>query len=141
MKLEIGIPEYPYDRPILNATLRGRLPHKPVPLYVVTIEEMEGLHERLPEMRGCPSYVAYDSAKKRVWLHPLPNGEYHLDIIPDFEMDKNPPVEIVEVTNHLPPAPPPSAKQVPLAQGAPVGEKQKPGIISKAVAAAFGKKV
>lgn len=120
MKLEIGIPDYPFEHNIKGATLRGRLSHKPVPVLLVSIEDMKSLHKKLPNVRATPSYIAFDG--KRVWLHPSPSGEFHLDIVPDFEMEKNPPVEITEVAATKEPG-------------------RFDGKITKAVAQAFGKKV
>lgn len=133
MKLEIGIPDYPYQHPILCASLRGRKADKPVPLYVVTMAEMEALHERLPNMRATPAYAAYDADKKRVWLHPLPSGEFHLDIDPDVLSPEPAREEAAPTVDDTVPA---------KLDRAPAPDKGRfSGTISKEVARAFGKKV
>ena len=80
MKLELRIPSYPHEGGIEKAVLRGRMKGKDVPLVLVTMEEMRAKHDSLPILQGCPLYVAWDEKANLVWLHPLPNGEYHLDI-------------------------------------------------------------
>lgn len=140
MKLEIGIPDYPFEREIMSATLRGRLPHKPVPLYLTTIAEMESLHERLPNVRATPAYIAFDPVKKRVWLHPLPSGEFHLDIVPDESPEPS-----IPVATAAPPVPAPvvQVETVATVTAAPAPEQpgRFAGKITRAVAEAFGKKL
>ncbi len=84
MKLEIGIPNYPAKGvpDIMRASLRGRKPDKGVPLLVASANKMAELHGTLPNVRGCPRYVAFDAKKEEVWLHPVPDGKYILDIVP-----------------------------------------------------------
>lgn len=116
MKLEIGIPDYPFENNIKGATLRGRLPNKPVPVLLVSMEDMVDMHKKLPNVRATPTYIAFDAKHKRVWLHPSPSGEFHLDIEPDGATEKSS-----------------------LTETAPKGRFD--GTITKSVAAAFGKKV
>ena len=131
MKLEIGIPDYPYDHAIKDAVLRGRLPNKPVPLLQVSMIEMEAMHERLPNVRATPAYIAYDVLLKRVWLHPLPSGEFHLDIIPGEVVEVMAPEPVPEPAREVAPEAPPEMPQT----------GRFTGKITKAVAEAFGKKL
>ena len=80
MKLEIGKADYAYSHPIREAAIRGRIKGKDVPLIIVDMKEMEERHEQWPNMRATPAYIAHDAKAKKVWLHPLPSGEYELDI-------------------------------------------------------------
>ena len=95
MILKIGIPDYPFTclHEIAGASLKGRKVGKDVPVTLITHDDMKAAHEKWPNMRGCPTKVAFDFKKQRIWLHPTPDGEY--DLIVDLGERKEPPKEIV----------------------------------------------
>ena len=91
MKLEIGKPDYPYQHAIREAVIRGRIKGRDLPLLMVTMSEMERLHDAhevkdKQYLRGTPLYISHDAKAKRVWVFPSPSGEYELDITRDPEI-------------------------------------------------------
>ena len=80
MKLTIGKPDYPFAHVVKKAVIRGRRPGKNIPLILIHYNEMKLRHERPKNIRGMPVYVAFEVEKRKVWLHPSPDGEYELDI-------------------------------------------------------------
>lgn len=80
MKLTIGKPDYPFSAVIKSAVIRGRRPGKNIPLILMPYNEMKQRHEKLRYLRGMPTCVSFDPEKRKVWLHPSPDGEYELDI-------------------------------------------------------------
>jgi hypothetical protein len=82
MKFSIGQPDYPFRhvgdiRGALIAGQKGR----DLKLILLDMEEMREMQAKLPNVRGVPVYVAFDREKQRVWVHPLPKGEYEWDIL------------------------------------------------------------
>ncbi len=82
MKLEIGVPDYPLRHigEIRGAAIRGRKAGRDIALILVNMPAMTDRHKTLPNVRGLPRIVAFDAKAQRLWLHPLPDGEYQLDI-------------------------------------------------------------
>src|SRR5690242_3539020 len=89
MKLEIGKPDYPYPTPFKKAWLRGWRAGKEVPLIMVTLKDIRNLYKTLPGIKGLPAYVSYDPVTKTVLLHPLPNGEYELELEPEVPVKED----------------------------------------------------
>ena len=84
MKLSIGIPNYLCRGvpDIVKAQLRGRKVGKDIPLIMVSVAKMVDLHRTIPRVRGCARYMPFDIKKEELWLHPNPDGEYHLEFMP-----------------------------------------------------------
>lgn len=80
MKLEIGVPSYDFKNGVKSAQIRGQRSGKNIPLVLIPMEAMDARHARLPWVRGIPAYVAHDAKKMRLWLHPLPDSPYTLDV-------------------------------------------------------------
>lgn len=91
MKLKIGIPDYPFTcmHEIAGAKIRGRMKGRDIGLTLIPMAEMEDRHAKLPNIRGFPTMVAFDFKKQRLWLHPLPDGEYELDVDRGEEVTKS----------------------------------------------------
>lgn len=96
MKLDIGVPEYPFAGDLKGAHLKGRLPNKPVPLMVVPIKEMMERRKRTQFVRGVPTMVAFDHEKGRIVFFPTPDGEYEF-VAPAVKEKAAEPVEILRV--------------------------------------------
>lgn len=82
MKLQIGIPDYDFRSlgRIAGAKILGRKAGRDLPLILVSAEDMAARHEKLPNVRGFPVYVAFDIKRQRIILHPAPDGEYELEV-------------------------------------------------------------
>ena len=83
MKLEIGVPDYEHEGGLKRAVIRGRKAGRDLPLRVISLAGMKLQQRQLPNLRGFPVMVAVDPEARRVWLHPVPDGEYWLDITPE----------------------------------------------------------
>lgn len=96
MKLDIGIPDYPWSGDLRGAHLKGRMPTKPVPLMVVPIKDLMERRKRTQFVRGIPIMVGHDEDKGRIWFFPTPDGEYEF-VAPEVKEKPAEPEEILRV--------------------------------------------
>jgi len=82
LRLAIGVSQYPWEHALKTAVIRGRKAGRDLPLRLVALADMRKMHDVLPNTRALPQVIAYDVAKLRLWFHPVPDGEYWVDLEP-----------------------------------------------------------
>lgn len=78
MKTKIGEPAYPFKGGVKSAQIKGQ--KKPIPILVITLDDMKKMREKNPYMRGIPAYIAFDAKKEEVLFFPSPQGEFIVEI-------------------------------------------------------------
>lgn len=81
MLTDIGKPDYPMPdvAAVKSAKIIGQR-GKDIPLVFVKPDVMQCLRDRWKNVRGVPVYASFDSAKRLLWLHPAPQGEFQIDL-------------------------------------------------------------
>ncbi len=84
LRFEIGVGSYPvkHTGDVIAVEIVGEKGRN-LPLRKLTTPEIIAEHDKLPAVRGVPTVFAFDRVAQRLIVHPLPKGEYAVDVILD----------------------------------------------------------